>query len=400
MTPGSIQQAAGRASRSRRTYVQRIVIAADVRSVFLEALLGGLIPEEEAASVEPPEQCLHARPRLPVDDEDQELRRTGHRRVEVLGRGIRHTGIAFVEDDATSLQPLDRPHRFVFDLPSIASGRKGQLELVGTEVGRDADVRHGPGRSSSDEHRCKASEDLSDLRRGVFAIHDDRPRSYRRRLPGLGNQPIEIHAFIVRLGVPSMDACGKGTERFDHPAARSLLDTYDAERIGQAAKVVELATELGRVICIPDHDEAADRDAQLAPLLAPGESTPLPPMPGIAGGLVTDTAQAGELFIQATLRAGGIEGLADDVVGFGWRLVGRPDALDVDADLLAWFASIGGRTLSLGVDVLDVEGRYASWLDDHGVDAVIERPDFYIFATARTPEELSAALDQLRSALD
>ena len=36
-----------------------------------------------------------------------------------------------------------------------------------------------------------------------------------------------------------------------HPGATALLDTYDTERIPHAAAVIEVATELGQVICIP-----------------------------------------------------------------------------------------------------------------------------------------------------
>ena len=111
-----------------------------------------------------------------------------------------------------------------------------------------------------------------------------------------------------------------------HSGATALLDTYDAERIPQAAAVIEVATELGKVICIPDPDKARNRDGQMAPLVPPGGSTPAPPMPGIAGGLLTDSALAGELFMQASVRAGGAQGLLDDVVGPGWHLVtnGQP----------------------------------------------------------------------------
>ena len=37
-----------------------------------------------------------------------------------------------------------------------------------------------------------------------------------------------------------------------HPPAAALLETYEIERIPQAAAVIEVATELGKVICIPD----------------------------------------------------------------------------------------------------------------------------------------------------
>ena len=60
-----------------------------------------------------------------------------------------------------------------------------------------------------------------------------------------------------------------------HPGATALLETYDTERIPQAAAVIEVATELGRVICIPDAEEARARDEQMAPLVPPA-AAPVP----------------------------------------------------------------------------------------------------------------------------
>ena len=68
--------------------------------------------------------------------------------------------------------------------------------------------------------------------------------------------------------------------------------------------MIEVATELGRVICIPDEEEARARDQQMAPLVPHDGSTPAPPMPSISGGFLTDSLLSGELFIQATVRAG------------------------------------------------------------------------------------------------
>jgi 2-polyprenyl-6-methoxyphenol hydroxylase-like FAD-dependent oxidoreductase len=184
-----------------------------------------------------------------------------------------------------------------------------------------------------------------------------------------------------------------------YPGAGALLDTYDVERIPQAAAVIEVATELGKVICIPDAEEARARDQQMAPLVPPSSSTPAPPMPGITGGLLSDSALAGEPFMQATVRTGGACGLLDDVIGTGWHLVtsGRPP--EIDEDLLAWFGSIGGRSACMGTTFEDVEGRYARWFAENGVVAVLERPDFAIYGTAVSEAEVSGLVSSLRSQL-
>ena len=183
------------------------------------------------------------------------------------------------------------------------------------------------------------------------------------------------------------------------PGAVALLETYDTERIPQAAAVIEVATELGQVICIPDAEEARARDEQMAPLVPPGGSTPAPPMPGISDGILTDSAMSGELFIQSTVRAGGAEGRLDDIVGTGWHLVTNGQPTGPDGELAAWFESIGGHCITIGKTVEDVEGRYGRWFADHGVAAVLERPDFAIYGTAPTDRDVTGLVTQLRNQL-
>ena len=54
-----------------------------------------------------------------------------------------------------------------------------------------------------------------------------------------------------------------------HPGGAAILETYDTERIPQAAAVIEVATDLGQVICVPDEEEAHTRDQQMAPSSRP-----------------------------------------------------------------------------------------------------------------------------------
>ncbi len=185
-----------------------------------------------------------------------------------------------------------------------------------------------------------------------------------------------------------------------HPGAEAVLETYGVERIPQAAAVIELAAELGRVICIPDEGEARSRDEQMAPLVPPGGSVPVPMVPGISGGILAERAMAGELFMQAIVRADGTEGRLDDVIGPGWHLVTNGQPPELDGELAAWFGSIGGRTVAIGVTVDDVEGRYGEWFAEHGVAAVLERPDFALYGTAATHQEIAELVTELRNQLE
>ena len=76
---------------------------------------------------------------------------------------------------------------------------------------------------------------------------------------------------------------------------------------------------------------------------------PVPELPGLEEGLVaTGTVRAGDTFLQGVVGMGEARRRFDDGSA-GWRLVVRPGLLDgPDAELAAWFASLGGRVVSVG----------------------------------------------------
>jgi hypothetical protein len=47
----------------------------------------------------------------------------------------------------------------------------------------------------------------------------------------------------------------------------------------------------------------------------------------------------------------------------------------------------------------DLDGRLTAWFDDHGVEAVLVRPDGYVFGAVEAIEELPALVADLRSHL-
>ena len=48
---------------------------------------------------------------------------------------------------------------------------------------------------------------------------------------------------------------------------------------------------------------------------------------------------------------------------------------------------------------LDIDGEYDRWFQTHDVRAFVQRPDGYVFATARSVEELPAVIDELAAVL-
>jgi 2-polyprenyl-6-methoxyphenol hydroxylase-like FAD-dependent oxidoreductase len=183
-------------------------------------------------------------------------------------------------------------------------------------------------------------------------------------------------------------------------APDALLDAYGSERGPNMRAVIELAIDMGELICVADPEAAAERDAAFI-AADDGGLTEIPPFPPIQEGVVlTGSPCAGELFLQAEVEADGRRTRFDDAVGAGWRLVTLADP-GLDADLARWFASIGGDVVVVGgpSSVTDVDGAYGSWFAERGLVAALQRPDFAIYGTASEATEIAAVVRSLRAAL-
>lgn len=185
-------------------------------------------------------------------------------------------------------------------------------------------------------------------------------------------------------------------------AGDGLLDAYGTERSANARALIEFAVELGKVICVADHQQAAGRDELMAAAMAESGTQAVPAMPGLSGGIVVrGDPLAGSLFIQGRVAAGERSARFDDVVGAGWRLISLdPEVVPaLPGAETAWFEDLGGRVVTIGVDVEDVDGTYKSWFGDHGVRTVLQRPDFYLFGAADDGAGAGGLLTGLRLAL-
>lgn len=146
-------------------------------------------------------------------------------------------------------------------------------------------------------------------------------------------------------------------------AGPALLATYDEERRPNAMKAIEFSVDLGKVICVADPAEAAARDAAMTAGYD-GTVSEAPSLPAIAGGLLSDTPEAGTLLPTA-----------ED----GWVLI-APDHAGLDARLIDWFATIGGRIID-------------------GDRFVLRRPDCHVFGTAIDAADADQLLSELQQRL-
>lgn len=196
-------------------------------------------------------------------------------------------------------------------------------------------------------------------------------------------------------------------------ADASLLDSYEVERKPHVSAIIRHAKEFGLIIGELVPERAEKRDALLAEQLRTGE---VPTerqafVPDLEAGLIDARCEAaGSLFAQPLIRGpGGIDMLMDDLFGPEFLIVARDRGLcELEPELAARWSAIGGQRLLLDeetdgrqgvVTIHETDGRIASWLDRHGVDAVIVRPDRYVYGAANDRAEVARMAGEIVDAL-
>ena len=191
-------------------------------------------------------------------------------------------------------------------------------------------------------------------------------------------------------------------------APDALLDSVETERQPQTEWVIRFAIELGKVLCELDPKAAAERDAAVR-----GADAPPPPIdfPPLQDGVIHRAPDgspdhlAGALSVQGRVAVDGREGLFDDVVGRGWTLIAADgDPLEqLDDGLRDALGALDATVASLDPDapggIADADGRLTDWLGHHGAHAVLVRPDFYVFGSVASSDELPALVSDLRAQL-
>ncbi len=164
-------------------------------------------------------------------------------------------------------------------------------------------------------------------------------------------------------------------------ARPELLDTYQPERDRSVRDYIELAIEMGRVVCTLDAAVAAQRDARMMAKLATGAEAPPAQVggPGRAGGLfMPDDPSAAVIFPQFVSADGR---RLDDVLG--------PAAWLIDHH--GGSGSSRLRRIAVTDPVLaPFRTDLRTWLQQSGADAVLVRPDRYVFGSGAPADLLDA----------
>ncbi|RBY83818.1 bifunctional 3-(3-hydroxy-phenyl)propionate/3-hydroxycinnamic acid hydroxylase [Geodermatophilus sp. TF02-6] len=188
----------------------------------------------------------------------------------------------------------------------------------------------------------------------------------------------------------------------------SVLDGYCSERKPHVKWYIDFSVGIGKVICVTDEAEAAERDRRLIAEHQEHKARgPISPHEAVLGpgAWVEGDEHAGKPSVQSRVAHRGAAGRFDEVVGRGWTLISAPGhEQPLSAEQQALFAEIDGTSVTVGAagsgaDVIDVEGVYTAWMRAHDVTHLLVRPDFYVAATAATGEQMRRAFDRIVESL-
>lgn len=156
-------------------------------------------------------------------------------------------------------------------------------------------------------------------------------------------------------------------------AATGLLDDYQREREPNVRAIIGLSTMMGQTVCITDPEAAAQRDAAMLAARADGAlPTTIPDWPPLSAGCLLASPGAGSYFLQPT---GPGDQRLDDVLGDGPWLICR--SAQTTAQTRNAVKAISLEEAELGPFLQPLR----TWLDEHAVDAVLVRPDHYVFGS-------------------
>ena len=168
---------------------------------------------------------------------------------------------------------------------------------------------------------------------------------------------------------------------------------------------------LGKVICIPDTQKAAERDEAFFS----GKAPPPPAFPSLTDGILhrdddgVARAPAGLLSPHGTVCVGNQTGRFDDIVGLGFVLVSRSLAAEsaLGARQRAFLDEIGAKRVVVVASgaaagrtaLLDLDGKFIPYMAQHGIHTMLVRPDFYVYGVAAQASEVNQLVDDLAADL-
>jgi 3-(3-hydroxy-phenyl)propionate hydroxylase len=160
-------------------------------------------------------------------------------------------------------------------------------------------------------------------------------------------------------------------------APAALLDDYQREREPNVRGIIDMSIMMGRTVCITDPKAAAERDAGML-AANPAENPPsqIPDYPPLSAGCLLDRSRGAGSYFPQLQRAD--RQRFDDILGSGPWLICRSVQETVQTDA----SETNVKILSLeDAELAPFRAPLSAWLDEHDAEAVLVRPDRYIYGT-------------------
>jgi hypothetical protein len=190
-------------------------------------------------------------------------------------------------------------------------------------------------------------------------------------------------------------------------APESILDTYESERRPHAAAWTQISLAEGRVSAELDPIRAAERDARMLG----GQKLDIPHFPCLGdgcfqGGRAVDQGLIGSLGLQGRIGTAQGVGRFDDMMGarrFSVLVLGADPYRQLSEAQVTGLKRLGAVLCEVAPPdaeaaagrVIDIECRYQRYFKEHGIVAVVNRPDFHVFGGASELAGLSPLIDEL-----
>jgi 3-(3-hydroxy-phenyl)propionate hydroxylase/flavoprotein hydroxylase len=189
-------------------------------------------------------------------------------------------------------------------------------------------------------------------------------------------------------------------------ADEDLLDTYMAERRPHVTEIIKASIYLGQIICISGAEQAEARDRAFLDHTVP----PPPDFPWITQGLIhsdPDDRLAGRLSPHGYVDGARGRARFDAYVGSQFAIVARGSdpRSALSAEQITYLEAIGTQFVTIADGescegaLWDTDHKFIPFFEKYGVEAIVLRPDYYLFGSATSLSELSRVVEALRSEL-
>jgi 2-polyprenyl-6-methoxyphenol hydroxylase-like FAD-dependent oxidoreductase len=183
----------------------------------------------------------------------------------------------------------------------------------------------------------------------------------------------------------------------------TLLDSYTSERSIHLQHAIAMSVELGKVICVLDERQAAERDERMIAAGAdPARVLPVTALPVLGTGVTADTIDLtplrGTLLPQFPLVHEGRLELFDDATGVGAVLLIRGSDRAIPDTAYRVLEQSGVQVMSVdsegSPDLFDENHSWTEWFDRNNTACVLVRPDRYIFGALASRADVNELADQ------